>query len=271
MPQTEKKTNASQLICLQCKKCGASIQFCEGQAQGICEYCGNRVLLTSVSEQPASVLLAQTEALLKHAFMNMKVIGWIENPNYRENSMWKRADELLEQVLIYDPNNAKAYIGKLMVRLQVNMEENLPKRAFDLSRFSEFQKAIQFADTEYKATLKEYQRMANMQLTMHQKMEARKRNTKLMQSLIDAEKKAKDLHQEKNAIKKKVIVFSIITCVCTVLSLITDTPGVYIGFAGIALIFGIGYGIMLKITNNEYLGQEKIISSMRDALQKNEK
>ena len=85
-----------------------------------------------------------SEAILKRAFMLL------------EDAEWQKADELLEQVLNHEPENASAYVGKLMIDVKVNKEENLGKRAVDFSENPNYQKAVRFADTETKRRLEDY-------------------------------------------------------------------------------------------------------------------
>lgn len=84
------------------------------------------------------------EVILKRAFMLL------------EDAYWQKADELLEQVLNHEPENASAYVGKLMIDVKVNKEENLKKIAVDFSENPNYQKAVRFGDKELKEKLKAY-------------------------------------------------------------------------------------------------------------------
>lgn len=89
-----------------------------------------------------------SEAILKRAFMLL------------EDAEWQKADELLEQVLNHEPENASAYVGKLMIDVKVNKEENLGKRAVDFSENPNYQKAVRFADNQLQEKLKSYNKGA---------------------------------------------------------------------------------------------------------------
>ena len=82
--------------------------------------------------------------LLKRAFM------------FLEDGEWNRADDFCEQVLNLEPENAQAYLGKLMVELRVRRQEDLCKceQPFDKNR--NFQKAIRFGDDKLAGTLAGY-------------------------------------------------------------------------------------------------------------------
>ena len=83
------------------------------------------------------------EPLLTRAFM------------FLEDGNWKEADKYCEKVLDQDPENAKAYLGKLMAELHVKKKESLNDRnnSFKLSVSSNYQKAVNFAAPELKAEL----------------------------------------------------------------------------------------------------------------------
>ncbi len=81
--------------------------------------------------------------LLKRAFM------------FLEDGDWSAADEYCEKVLDQDPENAQAYLGKLMAELKVRTQEELKdcKNPFDNSK--NFDKAVRFGDEKLKAFLTE--------------------------------------------------------------------------------------------------------------------
>jgi len=86
----------------------------------------------------------QVAPLLKRAFICL------------EDGYWEKADDLLEQVLNYEPENAKAYIGKLMASMKIKKEEELSKAQYPLTENPLFIRAIGFADEGYKAQLTAY-------------------------------------------------------------------------------------------------------------------
>ena len=80
-----------------------------------------------------------------------------------EDCEWDRADELLEQVLNVEPENARAYIGKLCVELRINHEDDLLYAASPIAGFNNFKRAYQFADNTYRAKLDMYARTQTKQ------------------------------------------------------------------------------------------------------------
>lgn len=85
-----------------------------------------------------------TAPLLKRAFM------------FLEDGNWQEADAYCERVLDQEPENAQAYLGKLMAELRVCKQEGLRdcKEPFD-SR-NNYQKTLRFADSALSEELKGY-------------------------------------------------------------------------------------------------------------------
>ena len=84
---------------------------------------------------------ANTAPLLKRAFM------------FLEDGDWNSADEYCEKVLDQDPENAHAYLGKLLSELNVRKQEALKDQSEPFDNSNNYQKAIRFADEKLKSTL----------------------------------------------------------------------------------------------------------------------
>ena len=82
--------------------------------------------------------------LLKRAFM------------FLEDGAWSSADEYCEKVLDMDPENAKAYLGKLMAELRVNKQESLKDQATPFDGNNYYLKVLRFSDEAMKEELKGY-------------------------------------------------------------------------------------------------------------------
>ena len=82
--------------------------------------------------------------LLKRAFM------------FLEDGDFARADEFCEQVLNQDPENAEAYLGKLMADLKVRKQEDLADCEQPFDENNNYKKAMRFADEKLSKTLKSY-------------------------------------------------------------------------------------------------------------------
>lgn len=84
---------------------------------------------------------ANADPLLRRAFM------------FLEDGEWAKADDFCEQVLNLDPENAQAYLGKLMAELHVRRQEDLPNCKQPFDRSNNFQKAVRFGDKALKDEL----------------------------------------------------------------------------------------------------------------------
>ena len=99
---------------------------------------------TVVKETVISGGNANTAPLLKRAFM------------FLEDGDWNSANEYCEKVLDIDPENASAYLGKLLSELRVRKQEALKYQAEPFDHNNNYQKAVRFADEKLKAALTGY-------------------------------------------------------------------------------------------------------------------
>ncbi|MBR0142658.1 MAG: TIR domain-containing protein [Clostridia bacterium] len=103
---------------------------------------GIRKIAQADEPKPAAketVVVNQTAAgntapLLKRAFM------------YLEDGNWGEADAYCERVLDQDPENAEAYLGKLMAELKLRKEADFEGLISAFDRSTNYQKAIRFGD-----------------------------------------------------------------------------------------------------------------------------
>lgn len=99
---------------------------------------------TVVKETVISGGNANTAPLLKRAFM------------FLEDGDWNSANEYCEKVLDIDPENASAYLGKLLSELRVRKQETLKDQAEPFDHNNNYQKAVRFADEKLKTALTGY-------------------------------------------------------------------------------------------------------------------
>ncbi len=111
---------------------------------------GIKKIVNASSEKPAAtketVVInngnANVAPLLKRAFM------FLEDGNFEE------ADEYCEKVLDQDPENAQAYLGKLLAELEVKTKDKLVNCSTPFDNSNNYQKAVRFGDTALKNELK---------------------------------------------------------------------------------------------------------------------
>ena len=87
---------------------------------------------------------ANEESLLKRAFM------------FLEDGDWSAADEYCEKVLDIDPENARAYLGKLMAECRACRLEDLQNCEQPFDGSGNYNKVLRFADSKLIETLKGY-------------------------------------------------------------------------------------------------------------------
>ena len=75
---------------------------------------------------------------------------------FLEDGDWKSADEYCEKVLDINPENAQAYLGKLLAELHVKKQEDLQNASSPFNDNSNFQKALRYGDENLKAELNGY-------------------------------------------------------------------------------------------------------------------
>ncbi len=85
-----------------------------------------------------------TSALLKRAFI------------FLEDRSWFNADDYFEKVLDADPENAMAYLGKMMLELEVTKQDKLAELTTPFDDNGFYKKVIRYADVTLKNTLQGY-------------------------------------------------------------------------------------------------------------------
>lgn len=99
---------------------------------------------TVVKETVITAGNANAASLLKRAFI------------FLEDGDWTSADEYCEKVLDIDPENAEAYLGKLMAELRVKHREALKDQNEHFNSKNNFQKALRYGDDELQKELQGY-------------------------------------------------------------------------------------------------------------------
>ncbi|MDO4454719.1 MAG: DUF6273 domain-containing protein [Eubacteriales bacterium] len=100
--------------------------------------------VTAVKETVIASGNVNIAPLLKRVFM------------FLEDGDWKSADEYCEKVLDVDPENALAYLGKLLSELKVEKQELLKYEVEPFDESNNYQKVMRFADEKLKTELISY-------------------------------------------------------------------------------------------------------------------
>ena len=124
-----------------CKICGGSLEVEQGTTVGFCSSCGTRQSLSSFEDEQKNTGLVsetadsttpETKPLLERIFL------------FLEDGHWEGAGTYCEKVLDRDPQNALAYLGKLMAELQIRRREDLNSYQKPLGNNSNYQRAVRF-------------------------------------------------------------------------------------------------------------------------------
>lgn len=110
---------------------------------------GIKKLITPTKAQSESTVIVEssntdTAPLLKRAFL------------FLEDGKWQDADEYCERVLDIDPENAQAYLGKLMAELKVREQEQLADCEEPFDNSDNFGKIIRFGNGKLEAEMRGY-------------------------------------------------------------------------------------------------------------------
>ena len=96
------------------------------------------------TESVAGTASVATSPLLRRAFL------------FLENREWKNAESYCDRILDQEPENAQAYVCKLMAELQVSEREALKKHAAALPKNNTYRLALRYADAPLKTELEGY-------------------------------------------------------------------------------------------------------------------
>jgi len=108
-----------------------------------CPFCGNKIIKKAVtlSENSEQLHLYQPEALLKRAFLLL------------EEGLFDKADAYLEAVLNQDPENAEAYLGKLLLDLRISSVDELSNVYETFDHNINYKRALIYGDEKLKEKL----------------------------------------------------------------------------------------------------------------------
>ena len=141
-------------IVFKCKMCAGDLDIKDGENITQCPYCGSYQTIPNTEILETGNEKSKVSSLLKRAFI------------FLEDGNFNKADDYCEKVLDIDPENALAYLGKLMVEQRVRKREELAdgKRYLDSVKNSEntfekssnFQKIIRFGDKKLVSEIEGY-------------------------------------------------------------------------------------------------------------------
>ena len=156
----------------------ANIAFLPDLTRNLSKLISHKSKIVSDDEEPENDITP----LLKRAFL------------FIEDGEYDRADKLLEEVLNRHPENAKAYVGKVLISHNLHTEADLEFAASSLLEDNNFKRACRYADEEYRKVLLSYPQEAAYQhallLKNQGQYEEAEKEFRAISSYKDAEQQA---------------------------------------------------------------------------------
>ena len=128
----------------------------------------------TAKDEPCATVVKETvgnanpEALLQRVFL------------FLEDKEWRSADEYCEKVLDIDPQNAQAYLGKMMANFKVSKRQNIKDIKRTITNDSNYQKVLRFADEVLRNELVEYAKIIDETIEYNRNKEIYDKAVKLM-------------------------------------------------------------------------------------------
>lgn len=122
----------------------SKLGFMQDLVRGIKKLTAKDEPKTVVKEVAAGGAPTNIAPLLKRVFI------------FLEDGNWDSADEYCEKVLDVDPENAQAYLGKLMASLHARKVENLQNCTAEFSRDPNYAKVVRYGDEKLTKQLDDY-------------------------------------------------------------------------------------------------------------------
>lgn len=114
---------------------------------------------------------------------------------FLEDGEWKRADEYCEKILDKDPENGRAYLGKMMAERHIRKEEDLKESRLPFDKDSNYQRILRFADEELVNRVKEVNEFIKKRNEEAQNQKVYEEASKLMEA-AKTEEEYKNAAQE---------------------------------------------------------------------------
>ncbi|MBQ9762160.1 MAG: hypothetical protein IJV82_03685 [Oscillospiraceae bacterium] len=141
-----------------CNNCGAELQA----STQICGGCGKRI---DQSESSA------TSPLLRRA------------RQFLEDSDWGKADDYCEQLLDQQPENAEAFVVKMMARLKVRNEQELGNAPVSVGDWNSYRNACRYADENLRKKLEGYLRSTEQYLLRREEEKIQQEEIRLQEAI----------------------------------------------------------------------------------------
>ena len=148
-----------------CPECGGFVEVDSEKRAGLCQHC-NQPFVVEDAIQTFNTYY-NTNNITHHNYGDGAVVNVYENQKsvsalierifiFLEDGDFSSADEYCEKVLDIDPENAQAYLGKLMADLKIRKETGFENCLIDFENNKNYRKIVSFGDENIKIKLKKY-------------------------------------------------------------------------------------------------------------------
>ena len=127
-----------------CFVCGAELEAANNTDKVTCEMCG---AAQSLSEEAVAVKNASESSISNYIKRVFIFLG---------DGDWAHADEYCERILDIDPQNSRAYLGKLMAELKISKLEEFKNIAAPFDDSNNYKKLSRFDDGKLKGMVDDY-------------------------------------------------------------------------------------------------------------------
>lgn len=157
------------LLQAKCTNCGGELTVDDGKKAAVCQFCGEAFIVEeAVNNYITNHITNNTvnnnigDGAVVNVYENAKSIpALLERVmQFLEDKDWDSADKYCEEILDMDPQNAQAYLGKLMAELHIPKKEDLVNHK-TFSSSVNYQRILKYADANLQDELKAYLAEAN--------------------------------------------------------------------------------------------------------------
>ena len=136
---------------LKCGNCGGQLNYKEGDSIAKCHFCGYETNLKDIGEETVVRGIAiSDQSKISNLIKRMSLLF--------EDEDFKKANELADNILNLDPENADAYLGKLFIDLGIKNEKYITDKYIFLHSLTEnknYKRVIQFGNEKQKEKIEE--------------------------------------------------------------------------------------------------------------------
>lgn len=151
-----------------CPECGGTLAVDDNQKAAVCQFCGEAFIVQEAVNNyiTNNITNNNIDNSVSHNYGAGAVVNIYGNQNsvetllkrvsdFLENEEWQNAKDYCEKVLDIEPENPKAYLGKLMADLKARDRESIKYCSTSFTYNNNYRKLLRICDDELKRYLAE--------------------------------------------------------------------------------------------------------------------